>query len=167
MQIRKLSIFILFVAVVATGPALASEDFCIKFENIQGGSALTGCDPDGSRAHEYHHLAAREVSEGIPTALRHQQIIVTKRMDRADPFLWQRLDTMTVIPEVLIETPLQAGGRVRLQITLTNARILGLEPIIPHAGDPDHSLMGDQIRIRMDYQSMLIRVDGEEYTTTP
>ncbi|MBD3869256.1 MAG: type VI secretion system tube protein Hcp [Acidobacteria bacterium] len=169
MQFRKLSIFILFVAVAAAGPALASEEFCIKFEGITGGTAGAGCDPEGSRAYEYHHLAAREMSSGVPGQLRHQLIILTKMADEADPLLWQRLDTMAVIPEVLIESPVGGGGGTRtpFRLTLTNVRILGIEPIIPNSQNPNNEFLGDQTRIRMDYQSMLIRYGQVEYTTTP
>ena len=108
------------------------------------------------------------MNSGVPGQLRHQLIIVTKRSDRADPHLWQRLDSGAVIPEVLIEAPsAPSGGRSNFRWTLTNVRIIGLEPIIPHSGDPDHSLMGDQIRIRMDYQSILMEMGGESATITP
>ena len=105
MKHQHLSTGVLLVLAVATGPTLASEDFCIKFQDIDGGTALAGCDPASSRGFEYHHLAARLMDAGVPQALQHQQIIVTKMADEADPLLWQRLDSGALITTVLVESP--------------------------------------------------------------
>lgn len=166
MKIRKLHICILLVTVITAGPVLASEEFCIKFQDIEGSG--DACGLNGSQAWEYHHLAAREVVNGVPGALRHHQIIVTKRADDAENLLWQRLDSGELIPEVIIESPVGSPNRVRFRLTLTNARILGLEPIIPHVHDPDSGTFGDQTRIRMDYQSLTLSYGpAEPYVITP
>jgi type VI secretion system Hcp family effector len=151
---------------LATGPVLASEEFCISFDGIQGSGGGVNCSfSNSSTAYEYHHLMARPMDSGIPQALQHHQIIVTKKLDGADPQLWQRLDTGALIPEVIIQFPSGGGGggsgsRFPYLIRLTNARVLGVEPLVPHSADPDNINYSDQSRIRLDYQTISIEMGG-------
>jgi type VI protein secretion system component Hcp len=158
MNYRLIVTVLICLAALAVGPVFAAEEFCVRFDGIQGSGSL--CDNDGSRAWEYHHLAAREVDNGIPGPLRHHQVILTKRPDKADPFLWSALVGGTVIPQVIIESPVTSPDRARFRITLTNVHILGIEPIIPNVNNPASFV--DQTRIRMDYQSITVLYDGEE-----
>ena len=166
---HRLILFCLVIVLAAVMiPALGSEEFCIQFDGIDPNGS-SACGPAYSRALEYHHLVARELTGGVPGALQHQQVIVTKRADAADPLLWQRLDSGAVLAQVRINSPSGGGaGRDSFVIILNNARILGLEPIIPHTQDPGNTSFGDQTRIRMDYQSLSIQYGSESpYVITP
>ena len=155
MRIRPLTL-ILTILLLVTGPLAASEHFCIRFHDVTGAGSL--CDQEGSMAVEYHHLVDRPLDHGIPGPVQHNLIIVTKEADDADVALWQHLTNGSLIQTVWIESPNTSQQRTRFRYELTNARIIAIEPIIPHVQDPDNDRLGDLTRIRMDYQSIQIEV---------
>jgi len=174
MRIARASLFlpVLVVTVMFVGgPALASEIFCVNFEGIDGGPpVIQGCPAHTSMGLEYHHLVARDLDNGIPGSPRHHQVIFTKSMDKATVPLWEKLDNgeaiLTVEFTFLQGSPYQQGPYI---VTLSNARVLGIEPIVPHVDDSGNGGFGNQERIRLNYESMMIEdvLNNITFTITP
>ncbi len=157
---NRLSLAILIcVALFASGPAVASETFCVKFEGLNGSASHPACEPDHTWGYEYHHLVARDLQGGLPGPIKHNQVIFTREWDSITPQLWQLLDTTAVIPLVTFQFQFGAGP-AEFTIRLTNAHILAIEPLIPSAREPNP--YGNQSRIRMSYQSISIQFQNED-----
>ena len=148
------------VALLAAGPVLASEPFCVKFEGLDGPGAGPGCESGSTWGYEYHHLISRELQGGVPGAIRHNQVIITREWDNITPQLWQQLDTGTALQEVIIQFPPVQSGPPQYEIRLTNVYILAIEPLIPHVREANN--YGNQSRIRLSYQTLSIRYEDEE-----
>jgi len=161
MKYRLMMAILICVALFVSGPALASEPFCVSFAGL---SPQTGagppCDGDATLAYEYHHMVSRDLQGGTPGPIRHNQVIITREWDNITPQLWQLIDAGTSIQNVTFQFPLSGGGPVQFEIRLSNVHILAIEPLIPHVRDSNP--YGNQSRIRMSYQTLSIQYENED-----
>ena len=159
-----LKVLLLFAVVLAAGPAMASERFCVTFEGLDGGGANPICDTHATWGYEYHHLMARDIINGVPGTLEHNAVIFTRQWDQIEPLLYQYLGTGATLPHVTFEFLVYQYSEwaVQFRVRLTNARLLAIEPLLPHVSDPDNAAYQYQSRIRMDYQTIGIQFENQD-----
>ena len=139
---------------------------------IIGDSTVTSLDrEDHIEALEYHHLM--EIPEG-GSAIDHQTVIITKRIDRSSPQLLQAMDTNEQLTEVIFRffRPSPSGDGTTqeyLNVILTSARIVSIEPLSPDTLNPETASRPATERIRFSYGTIETTYlpTGSTYQATP
>jgi len=151
---------VLVFACVAAWPAEAAETVHCTVTGavqgaIQGDSDVGGMGRENTiQAYDFHHL----VTAPSTGATQHENIIISKKMDRATVPLWKALDTRESMSWVCkFYRPALSGGGAEEQfytVTLGNARIVAMEPIVANTLDATTSTYPPMERVRLSYQSI-------------
>ncbi len=169
-----ISVALLFV--LAATPAAAALPFNVKITGetqglIQG--SVTQAGREGTiQGLEYHHLVEIPVdaASGAPAGRPvHQVVIFTKAVDRSTVNLWRAFgdgENLTKVEFMFYRLNPVGTEELYYKVTLTDAKVVALEPITPHVRDAEFENFPDQERIRLDYR--LIKVEfpsdgGEEH----
>ena len=153
---------VLVFACVAAWPAEAAETVHCTVTGavqgaIQGDSDITSMARANTiQAYDFHHLVTAPSGGGT----QHENIIISKRMDRATVKLWTALDTRESMSWVCrFYRPALSGGGAEEQfytVTLGNARIVAMEPIVANTLDAATSAYPPMERVRLAYQTMTL-----------
>ncbi len=155
-------------------PALAAEDTSVRVDGvtqgwIQGDSLHTSMGRENTiDGLEYHHLVSTPAGSSTQ---KHEVVIVTKRVDKATPKLWRAYGTresLTVTIKFYRPNPNGDGTtQQHFTITLSGARIAGIETISPDVLNAGNSSYMSMERLRFEYSSITTTwvIDGGSYTT--
>ena len=159
---------------LAATSAAASQPFYVKITGASQGVIEGGVTAGGREGtiegFEYHHLVEIPIDpgSGLPTGrAQHQVVIFTKEVDKATVNLWRALDNgenLTKVEFMFYRVTNVGLQELYYKVTLTDAKVVALEPITPHFRDADFIDFTDQERIRLNYRLIKVEFpsDGDE-----
>lgn len=156
------------VAAAVCFPALPAIPLSVRIDGATQGW-IQGEDPRSMvEGAEFHHLVSTPAGSTTP---RHDVAILTKNVDKASVKLWRAYGTGERLQVKLHYYRIDdTGTEVNFYtVTLTDARIVGLEPILPHGKDPALERMVPMERVRFEYRSMTVKWElapADSYTMT-
>jgi len=137
---------------------------------IQGDSDVVSMGRENTiQVYDFHHL----VTAPSTGATQHENIIISKKMDKATVKLWTAIDTReTMSWDCRFYRPSPSGAGTEEQfytVTLANARIVSMEPIVANTLDATTSSYPPMERVRLSYQTMTVTWNngGVTHTLTP
>ena len=124
---------------------------------IQGDSDITSQGRANTiQAYDFHHL----VTAPSTGAVQHENIIMSKKIDKATVKLWKALDTRESMSwDCKFYRPNPSGDGTTEQfytVTLGNARLIAIEPIVANTLDATNSAYPAMERVRLSYQTMTV-----------
>ena len=169
--------FVMIAILVLTGTqAWAAQSVYVWIvgavqDEIHGDSTVISLDRENHiEALDYHHLM--EIPPGS-SLIDHQTVIITKRFDRSGPQLLMAMDTnerLDVIFRFFRPEPGGSGAEEEYQqITLTDARIVSIEPLSPDVLNAETAARPATERIRFSYGTLTseyLSIGSSSYTVT-
>ncbi|NJN64059.1 MAG: type VI secretion system tube protein Hcp [Acidobacteria bacterium] len=152
------------LAALVLSPAFAADDLAVRITgavqgDIQGDNPRPSLGRENTiQGFEYHHLVTVPTSGGPTT--KHETIILTKPYDRATVKLWRAMDQRELLQvEFWHFRPSPSGDGTTERyytVTLTNARVVGIEQITPNTLDATLVQWPSIERVRFEYDSMRV-----------
>lgn len=160
---------------VSGTPLRAAQNCFLKIEGqtqgwIRGDSTIGSMGrEDHIEGLEYHHLM--EMPSG-GTAVNHQTVIITKRLDRSTPSLLRAMDNseqLTVQIRFFRPDPGGTGAEQEFyEVLLEDARLVSIEPLKGHTLVSDTLMLPDTERLRFSYGRITVTwiPTGSVYSAT-